>query len=152
MSSVKRKLVVKTLAQKCKALKELEQEGATHKSVALKYGVPRNTITTWVKNKEKYFSALEKSSNKRRKIREGTNKDLDAVVFKWFLAKRSQNIPIDGSMIKEKALGYAKELGVSSDFRASDGWLHRWKKRYEFLFIAYILYQYFYTLFSTREN
>jgi len=95
---------------------------------------------------------LEKSSNKRRKIREGTNKDLDAVVFKWFLAKRSQNIPIDGSMIKEKALSYTKELGVSSDFRALDGWLHRWKKRYEFLFIVYILFQYFYTLFSTSKN
>ena len=40
----------------------------------------------------------------------------------------SQNIPLDGNLIKEKALAYAKEVGYN-DFRASSGWLDRWKSR-----------------------
>ena len=44
----KRKLVVKTLAEKCKALKDLEK-GMSSKEVAEKYGVPKNTLSTWLK-------------------------------------------------------------------------------------------------------
>ncbi|XP_057308185.1 tigger transposable element-derived protein 2-like [Hydractinia symbiolongicarpus] len=84
----KRKLVVKTLAEKCQALKELEKE---------------------------------------KKIRDGKFSEVDLVVFKWFVSQRSKNIPIDGTILKEKAKSYAQELGVE-DSKASDGWLGKWKK------------------------
>ena len=58
----KRKLVNKTLKEKCAALKDLEK-GVSNKDVAAKYGVPKNTISTWAKSKDKLFSALEKGSN-----------------------------------------------------------------------------------------
>ena len=44
-------------------------EGLSNKDIAAKYGVPRNTISTWVKSKSKYFAALEQSSNKRKKTK-----------------------------------------------------------------------------------
>ena len=125
--AVKRKLAVKTLAEKCQALRDLEN-GISNKNVAEKYGVPKNTVSTWLKNKEKLFTALEKSSNKRKKVRESNYPDIDNVVFKWFLSQRGKSIPIDGTFIKEKAMKYAKELGAT-DFKASDGYLGRWKKR-----------------------
>ena len=53
MSSVKRKFNVKSLGEKYKILRDLEK-GLSKKDVAEKYGVPRNTISTWVKNKSKY--------------------------------------------------------------------------------------------------
>ena len=124
--AVKRKLAVKTLAEKCHALRDLEN-GISNKNVAEKYGVPKNTVSTWLKNKEKRFTALEKSSNKRKKVRESNYPDKDNVVFKWFLSQRGKSIPIDRTFIKEKAMKYAKELGAI-DFKASDGWLGRWKK------------------------
>ena len=120
--SVKRKLNTKSLGEKCNALKDLES-GMSNKEVAEKYGVPKNTISTWLKNKDKYRAASDKSSNKRSDYER-----VDKVVFKWFLAQRSQNLPIDGVFVKEKALQYAKELGFK-DFQASDGWLCRWKIR-----------------------
>ena len=67
--AVKRKLAVKTLAEKCQALTDLEN-GISNKNVAEKYGVLKNTVSTWLKNKEKLFTALEKSSNKRKKVKE----------------------------------------------------------------------------------
>ena len=37
-----------------------------NKDVADKYGIPRNTVSTWFKNKEKLFSSLEKVGTIRR--------------------------------------------------------------------------------------
>ena len=48
---------------------EIPRKKSFKKNTAEKYGVPRNTIWTWVKNKSKYFAALEQSSNKWKKLR-----------------------------------------------------------------------------------
>ena len=70
------------------------------KNVAEKYRVPKSTVSTWLKNKEKLFTALGKSSNKRKKVRENNYLDIDNVVFKWFLSQRGKSIPTDGTFIK----------------------------------------------------
>ena len=49
--------------------------------------------------------------------------------FKWLLIQRSENIPIHGQIIQEKALEFAKELNLEK-FQTSDGWLHSQKARY----------------------
>ena len=87
---LKKKLSVKTLNEKCKALKDIEK-GLFNKDISKKYGVPPNTISTWIKNKEKYFKALEDNCpRKKRKLRESDFEKLDNVVFRWFLSKRNQ--------------------------------------------------------------
>ena len=97
---LKRKLSVKTLNEKCKALKDIEK-ALSNKDASKKHGVPPNTNSTWIKNKEKQFKALEDSCcSKKRKLREYDVEKLDNVVFRWFFSKRSQNIPIDGNLIK----------------------------------------------------
>ena len=100
------------------------ENGISNKNVAEKYEVPKNIVSTWLKNKEKLFTTFEKSSGKRKKVRESNYPDIDNVIFRWFLSQRGKSIPIDGTFIKEKAMKYAKELGAT-DFKASDGWLER---------------------------
>ena len=63
---------------------------------------------------------------KKRKLRKNDFEKLDNVVFQWFLSKWSQNIPIDGNLIKEKAIT-VKELGYNN-FHGSARWLDQWKK------------------------
>ena len=58
MSGEKRKLDIKSLKERYKALKDLEK-GLSNKYVAVKYGIPRNTVSTWLKNKEKIVNAFE---------------------------------------------------------------------------------------------
>ena len=124
---LKRKLSVKTLNEKCKALKDIEKD-LSNKDASKRYGVPPNTISTWIKNKEKYFKALEDyCSTKKAKIIKNYFEKLDNVVLQWFLSKRSQNIPIDGNLIKEKAITFVKELGYNN-FHDSARWLDQWKK------------------------
>ena len=125
--SVERKLNVKNLNEKCKALRDLESN-LSNKEVAANYGMPKNTVSTQVKNKAKLFTALEQCSNKRKKLSESDYKQVDDVGFKWFLSKRSQDIPTDGVFIKEKALQCTKELDFNG-FQASDGWFRQLKER-----------------------
>ena len=55
MAPLKRKPTNKTVVEKCKALKDPEK-GMSNKCVAEKYGVSRNTVSTWVKNNEKFLA------------------------------------------------------------------------------------------------
>ena len=65
---LKRKLSVKALNEKCKALKDIEK-GLSNKDASKKYGVPPNTISTWIKNKEKYFKVLEDNCSRLHRLK-----------------------------------------------------------------------------------
>ena len=127
MSTVKRKLKNTKLAQKCEIIRLIEK-GMTNKEASEKFGVPKNTISTWMKNKKKLLEGLEQGSSKAKKIRGCDYEQIDKAVFKWFTLQRSQNIPIDGSFIQQKALQFAERFNITS-FKASHGWLDKWKKR-----------------------
>ena len=78
MSSSKHKLTNKTVIEKYKAIIDLEQ-GMSNKDVANKHGVPRNTASTWFKNKDNSLPLLEKggSNSKRKKLHDGELEDVD---------------------------------------------------------------------------
>lgn len=99
----KQKNIHKTLSEKCQALKDLEKR-RRHEDVAAEYGVPRNTSSTWVKNKENHLDGLEKVSNVRRqKLKTSNPEAVDKAVFNWFLTMESQNIQLTEPTIQEKA-------------------------------------------------
>ena len=127
MSAVKRKLKNTKLIQKCQIIRQIEK-GMTNKEASEKFGVPKNTISTWMKNKDKLFEGLEQSSSDAEKMRRCDYEQVGKAVFKWFSLQRSQNVPIDGPILKEKALQLAKSFNFPT-FKASDGWLDKWKKR-----------------------
>ena len=61
-------------------------------------------------------------------MRCGNHEKVDKAKQNWSVRKRSQKIYIEGIMIKEKALEFAKALGVT-EFKASDCCLNNWKKK-----------------------
>ena len=127
MSAVKRKLKNTKLIQKYQIIRQIEK-GMTNKEASEKFGVPKNTISTWMKNKDKLFEGLEQSSSGAKKMRRCDYEQVDKAVFKWLFLQRSQNVPIDGPILKEKALQFAKSFNFPT-FKASDGWLDKWKRR-----------------------
>ena len=118
MSAVKRKLNNVKLVEKCKIIKLIEK-GMTNKEASDKFNVPKSTISTWMKNKSKLLKGLKQSSE-TKKLRGCDYSQIDQAVFKWFTLQRSQNIPIDGPLLKEKALYFAEKINLP-DFKASDG-------------------------------
>lgn len=51
----------------------------------------------------------------------GTGFDsLDKAIHKWFMNARERNVPVSGTLLKEKAVFFAKELQIEN-FKGSDG-------------------------------
>ena len=118
-------------------MQKIEEGKSMKKSITEEYGVKKNTISTWTANKRKIIEAYESSqvNSSWKKLKKSDNKDLDEAVFTWFKNVRSNNIPVNGIIIKEKALSLAKSLELT-DFQASDGWLDKWKQRHDVTFKA----------------
>ena len=129
----KRRHCEHTLDVKYAVLIEIER-GAANKDVSKKFIVPKNTLSTWKKNRDKIVTAFKSSGGtKRQRIKEGTLEQVRLACFKWLMIQRSENIPIHGKIIQEKPLEFAKELNLEK-FQASGGWLHSWRARYNISF------------------
>jgi hypothetical protein len=97
--------------------------------LATKYSFPLPTVYTILKNKDKLWSLYQenKLNSKNTKIR--PSPDLDRAMLEWFTDRRSNNCVIDGWNLKLQAERYATMLQID-DFKASNGWLDRFKKRH----------------------
>ena len=107
MSAVKRKLKNTKLIQKCQIIRQIEK-GMTNNEASEKFGVPKNPISTWMKNKDKLFEGLEQSSSDAKKMRGCDYEKVGKAVFKWFSLQRRQNLPIDGSILKKRRFNFQK--------------------------------------------
>ena len=70
--------------------------------MAKNYDIVNNTVSKFVKNKKKILASLEKKgpNSKRLRLRSGDLKKVDQAVYTWIVSKRSQQIPIDGVILK----------------------------------------------------
>ena len=130
----KRRFATVTLVDKYKALKGIDG-GRSCEVTAKKYGVAKDAVSHWLKKKTEIFEAVERNnvSKKRKRIKTATYEELDSAMYKWLKTARHNNIPINCTIFKEKALEFAKSLEIQ-DFHASDGWVGRWKKRFNVSF------------------
>ena len=108
----------------------------TKKEIADSYGIPANTLSTILKNREKIEKMASSSSVNLSKKRMRTSRveDVDAGLLTWFKQSRAQGAPISGPIVMEKAGELAQELGI--DFVQCSGWLGRFKRRHLIIFKA----------------
>ena len=64
----------------------------------------------------------------RKRKRGGKAEDVEAALYKWFVNARPRDAPVTSAMLEEKANHLATLLG-NRDFKATNGWLCRWKSR-----------------------
>jgi hypothetical protein len=129
--SEKSKYTEKTLAQKAKALQDLDS-GMSVRACAAKYFISVNTIVNWKKNKSEIINSISEFTNlsHKRPTRVNDNsKVIDERVYEWFANAHCRNIPISGPILQTKALQVATSIGLN-DFRASNGWLEVFRKRH----------------------
>ncbi|XP_060597343.1 tigger transposable element-derived protein 6-like [Ruditapes philippinarum] len=84
-----------------------------------------------LKKKETYKKHWEcnASPSKMRIGYDAKYERLNDLVWQWFCVVRAKNMPLSGPIIKEKALQFAQELGIT-EYKASNGWLDKWKERH----------------------
>lgn len=113
--SLKRTLKTLSVDEKFKLIKEVES-GARNKDVAVKYGIPANTVSTILKNKHSIILAVQSGivSGSIKRLKKPTYENIDKAVLEWFKSARRQNLPISGGFIKEKALEFSQKLGELS--------------------------------------
>ncbi|UYV80385.1 hypothetical protein LAZ67_19000038 [Cordylochernes scorpioides] len=117
-----------TLAEKIAAIKEVEMGMKKKSDIAKDFGIPRNTLSTYLKNKEKNLRSESECDKGRKRLREPGNPDLDKCVLKWFIQARDKKIPVSGHLIRSKAEQFATEMR-KTEFKASSGWLDGFKER-----------------------
>lgn len=137
MTSTKRKRVLLTMNEKLQIVNRLEA-GETITKLAKEFGIGVSTVGDMKRNAEKikkFSVTLDKattsdSAKSRKTMKTADDQELDNVLFRWFIQKRSEGVPLSGPMIKEKALILNSKLGGSEDFKASSGWLEKFKHRH----------------------
>lgn len=132
--ATKRRKNVLSVYVKLDAINRLDK-GELPTKLAAELNVGISTISNWKTGREKLEKkarTLSAPEQKKQKIC-GTSyfEDLENVLFAWFTQQRFQGIPLDGSMIRAKALQFAKKMyGTDIQFVASQGWLDKFKKRH----------------------
>ena len=51
-------------------------------------------------------------------------------MLEWFRKARSKNIPVSEPILQQKACAVAAQMGIEQEFKASNGWLEKFKIRY----------------------
>ena len=59
------------------------------------------------------------------------NTEVNTVLWRWFSTARANGYPLSGPIVQGKAVQIADNFDPNHTFKASNGWLDKWKKRYE---------------------
>ena len=120
-----------TLREKINVIKTQEKCKSPVRKLALQFGVGKSQISDVLRRKRELQDMYESNCSGDRKRTRVTSPydELNSALYEWFCGLRSNNVPVSGPLIANKALILAAEMGLN-DFKASSGWLSNWKKAY----------------------
>ncbi|KAH8407153.1 hypothetical protein KR222_009555, partial [Zaprionus bogoriensis] len=96
-----------------------------------RFNIGKTQAALIIRNKESIrLSWLAgENMNIKREFKSTEGNQIDSICYDWFCKARTQNLPIPGRIIRDKARDIAQSLGVKN-FSASNGWLQRWRYRH----------------------
>ena len=96
-----------------KAIKDVDS-GSKKSIVANKVGIPLNTLSTWLKNREKIEEAVTQNAvvGQRKRQRAGQFEDVEEALLCWFRDALKNNVPINGPLVCSKAQQFSERLQV----------------------------------------
>ncbi|KAG6937576.1 tigger transposable element derived 5 [Chelydra serpentina] len=120
--------------EKLYALDQLKK-GKQQTQLARDLEINESTLRGWKKDEEKLRSLpriLENETGlQRKKVKFANDERLDSALYQWFVQARSEGVPISGPILKAQAEKFDRLInGNDSKFKASNGWLDRFKKRH----------------------
>lgn len=118
----------KIVQEYCQAVKGLK------KQVLHKYGIQRCHIIRW--KKVLAYIQNDQTYDDKYTIHHGMTpqlREMEILIKNEICSFRDAMIPVTGPLVRMIALKYAREKGIQG-FKASDGWLDRFKHRHNFSF------------------
>ncbi|XP_043268559.1 jerky protein homolog-like isoform X2 [Venturia canescens] len=125
----KRKRVL-TISDKITMLYKLEN-GTSPAEISRQYGMSTSAISRMRKKKMDYLSKTTKEiSMQQKNLRITQNRVLEDITYAWLCQKIYLGEPVNGPTLCEKALVLNEKMNGPSTFKASNGWLYRFKRRH----------------------
>ncbi len=106
--------------------------GRSQRQLAKEFGISKTQVQCLLKRKDEilgYYKAGLDSWRKRSKLRRNSSEEINERVIQWYKGQNDE--AITGPMIQAKAIEITQELGLSNVFKASNGWLDSFKRRYD---------------------
>lgn len=125
----------KVLKDKVDILREVDAGRISKSDIAKKYGIPKSTLSTYIRNRKSIEDSYESKdfTHERKRLRHAKHPEMENALISWIKEMRSQDVPLSGPIITAKAADFALRLNIE-DFTASDGWFHRFRERHELVF------------------
>ena len=132
-TSKKRKISTRTYDEKLDIINFVDENpNMKKKDVAIKFGIPANTLTDILKKRDKIQNTLETTSDGKKdlkRVRLGQFEDVDAALILWFRQMDVRpELRLEGDMLYEKAKYFAREF--QHETPPSMAWVDRFKKRH----------------------
>ena len=102
--------------------------GEKGQSLAAKYGVDKATISRIRKDAGKILGASEDQQDLKR-VKQQKYPQIDEMMLEWFEEARDRNYVINDEIIKQTALVFGSDLGLT-DFKASSSWVIAFKRKH----------------------
>ncbi|CAH0559890.1 unnamed protein product [Brassicogethes aeneus] len=121
-----------TLKDKLDVIKKLDN-GARMTDLSKIYKIPRTTMYNIKANRDKIESIMQNQSLRldyRRTTKISKHHDMEEDLFSWYLERVRNNKTVKTEEMRETALELYEKHGHTEPFIASDGWLHRFKRRF----------------------
>lgn len=123
-----------TLKEKIDVLEYATANKCTQLELAKKFQISQTQVSKLLKNKEKILNAVIRNANPNlKRQRSGKQAAIEEALLRWFYEIQAIDGPINDLMLSQKAVDIARELNVSN-FKVTNGWLCRWKKRNQISF------------------
>ena len=131
-----------TLAQKytvIQASKKFPKPGI--RKLAEEFQCGKTQISTILQNEARIVEMYEENASgaacQLKRVRNSKFGELNDSLFQWYCMATSRNLFPDGPILMEKAKEISHRLGhPEGSFKASNGWLEAWKKRYNIKQVA----------------
>lgn len=128
----RRKQLTLDVKTKIRLIEEVQRSGKSRAHIAETYGVSKSTVSTIMKNKDKFLKAMATGfvGSRVKRMRVAQHANLENALINWLVRVRGDSkFQISGQEIQDKANQLAKSLNIK-DFKCSSGWLWRFQNRH----------------------
>lgn len=108
-------------------------EGVRPIHISNEYGIALSTISRLKKCKTSLREAMNiyQNNSDRRSLRGTFHPKMESALHKWYLEQTENGVTVTGSILRLKAREFNKKIRENNlEFRASPGWMDKFKKRY----------------------
>lgn len=139
MAPIKKSRQALKISTKKTILDQLDM-GAKPSVLADQYNVTKSAISKIKSKKSEILTVVRQQipgSSDKKTLSKGEHPELETMLYSWFLEQRKNNVTVDGHALRQKAaeIFETNKNGKGETFKASDGWLSRFKQRYGLKFV-----------------